>query len=662
MPSGLTYPNDRQVVYDHDILYRRTSIAEGGSSIAHWSFFGPERVAELKLGEASQGNSVLVCTHLNNDRTKSAVQDPGDIPEWGNASSDRLGYDGAGRMITKRYLHPALDPNGHYADTAAVVGFTTAYDLASNKVYERHLLAENRSHLYPGLDSMNRLRQYQRGTLHYDETTGAVTVQTPITLPGTDQDRTYDLDGLGNWRRTDYTRVLTPTMTEDHREVRQHNYLNQITRFDGTPVSYDHGNNTGDEGHRGNGNIVDDGTRLYMYDALNRLKEVRKKDGGARIATYTYDALGRRIRKLVENGGILGDPSLDGTTDYLYTGVRCIEERDLAGAPPPDAVLRHYVWGQYVDELIQQREFDGSPTDYYLLSDLLYRSVALVDTSAAFVEVYDTDAYGNTLVFSGPGPNAMWFTEDDETTDTATCRFVFTGREYDAETQIYCYRARYYIPAIGRFLSRDPAGHADGLNGYQYAGGNPGLSLDSPGTATITALPDRVDSCRWHDKSLPGDAVGLLAIFPFPRPLFSFKCSPGPKCEGFTLSCNIIVSMAIFVDVQKAESRGADKAGVYGHEQRHLNALQKNLGKYVVEEEKKTYPDLASCKAAARDAESKFQGAFQANWEMWADNKHQDKGEFPKGGDAPYPPIGTMPPPQPGGRTKGPSEGVELYA
>jgi hypothetical protein len=47
-------------------------------------------------------------------------------------------------------------------------------------------------------------------------------------------------------------------------------------------------------------------------------------------------------------GGLPGD--LDNvTTDYLYSGVQCVEERDGS-----DAVQRQYVWGLYVDELIQQ--------------------------------------------------------------------------------------------------------------------------------------------------------------------------------------------------------------------------------------------------------------------------------------------------------------------
>jgi YD repeat-containing protein len=69
-------------------------------------------------------------------------------------------------------------------------------------------------------------------------------------------------------------------------------------------------------------------TRSYAWDALNRLVRVNKDPGPSTtlIATYTYDALGRRIRKVVSNDGLSGNIP-NGTTDYIYQGVQCIEER-----------------------------------------------------------------------------------------------------------------------------------------------------------------------------------------------------------------------------------------------------------------------------------------------------------------------------------------------
>jgi len=198
-------------------------------------------------------------------------------PAWGNISSDRLGYDGAGRMIAKRYLAGGINGTTHaYNTPTSVAGFTTYYDYAGNKLYERQLQVENRSALYEpftsfvpqgGYDSVNRLLQYQRGTL---DSTGGLSnkgggdITTPITLAGTNKSQTYDLDGLGNWKNTVYLPVGGSSTTE----LRRHNYLNELTKFGSTPVTYDHGNNAASSDpliqQRGNGNIANDGTRIYV--------------------------------------------------------------------------------------------------------------------------------------------------------------------------------------------------------------------------------------------------------------------------------------------------------------------------------------------------------------------------------------------------------------
>jgi RHS repeat-associated protein len=56
--------------------------------------------------------------------------------------------------------------------------------------------------------------------------------------------------------------------------------------------------------------------------------------------------------------------------------------------------------------------------------------------------------------------------------------YAFTGREWDAETSLYYYRARYYDPLAARFLSEDPIRLLGGLNLYQYVSANPTGWLD----------------------------------------------------------------------------------------------------------------------------------------------------------------------------------------
>jgi len=435
----------------------------------------------------------VISPPMNNSRTHSAIQPDVTNPVWGNVSSDRLGYDGVGRMITKRFLTGGIDgDSGAYNDTTALLGFTTAFDRASNKYYERALHAESRSDLYQpfnpdgslqsGYDSADRLLQYQRGIL---ATTGGYlrqgggSVTTPITLPNTDVNRAYNLDGLGNWKTTTFSLEGGSPATE----VRQHNAVNQIIKFGTTPVLYDHGNNTGPNAARGSGNIVNDGTRAYQFDALNRLILVSKMPGTPLpIGAYVYDAFGRRIRKTISNGGLSSDVP-NGVIDYLYDGAQSIEERNGSD----NSLMRQLVWGRYIDEAVQLMTYvttgGGSLAagTYYPLQDLLYRTTALIDTTPAIVEAYDTDAYGNTLIFSAPGSGPNWWGDDAAQSDLPACEIIFCGYRYDPETQIYHVRARPYEPVLGRFVSADPADYIDGPSRYQYVRSSPINAVDPMG-------------------------------------------------------------------------------------------------------------------------------------------------------------------------------------
>jgi RHS repeat-associated protein len=58
--------------------------------------------------------------------------------------------------------------------------------------------------------------------------------------------------------------------------------------------------------------------------------------------------------------------------------------------------------------------------------------------------------------------------------------YTYTGREFDSESGLYYYRARFYDPTTGRFLQKDPIGYkGSGVNLYTYAFSNP-INLNDP--------------------------------------------------------------------------------------------------------------------------------------------------------------------------------------
>ena len=65
----------------------------------------------------------------------------------------------------------------------------------------------------------------------------------------------------------------------------------------------------------------------------------------------------------------------------------------------------------------------------------------------------------------------------------------FTGKEFDADSNLYYYAARYYDPYIGRFTQRAPIG--DGVNWYAYTHNNLLQFID----------PDRLRDLKPHEKT-----------------------------------------------------------------------------------------------------------------------------------------------------------------
>jgi len=180
-------------------------------------------------------------------------------------------------------------------------------------------------------------------------------------------------------------------------------------------------------------------------DAIQWSGGVPGSGGGAdwEQITYTYDPSGRRIAKDVD--GVV--------TKYVYDGDQCIAEYDAN-----DVLLRKYVHGPCIDEprsaSLRAGSFcmieaaGGYAGTYYYHFDALGSVVALSDAGGDTVQVYEYDVYGQAAASDPNHPN----------------RFMFTGREFDAETGLYYYRARYYNAAIGRFLQTDPIGYGDGMN------------------------------------------------------------------------------------------------------------------------------------------------------------------------------------------------------
>jgi RHS repeat-associated protein len=185
------------------------------------------------------------------------------------------------------------------------------------------------------------------------------------------------------------------------------------------------------------------------------------------VVNYSYDVLGRRSSRTVAGGG---DPGSTNTEFYVYTGNQVVADLD-----EPGQLIRSYVWGPGIDNLLSMTVYGTEETNtYYALTDHLNTVHALIDTSGQIVERYEYDAWGRVLgVYDASGAELAQSAIGN--------RYLWQGREYDFETGLYYFRARWYDPVVGRWLSNDLIGISGGLNQYVFCGNNPRNFIDPLG-------------------------------------------------------------------------------------------------------------------------------------------------------------------------------------
>jgi RHS repeat-associated protein len=211
------------------------------------------------------------------------------------------------------------------------------------------------------------------------------------------------------------------------------NGFNQYTAVGAVTPTYD-----------GNGNLTFDGTFTYGYDAESRLTSVAQS--GTPIATYAYDAQGRRKSKTV--GATTTNYLLDPSNRALF---------DYDGSS--GQIARWYSFGSGLNEVLNQVNVSANT-----------RTTFIPDTQGSIIGTLDSGSGAITKT------GYQVFGESPSTAGT----FRYTGARIDAETNgLYDFRARMYSAALGRFLQPDPIGFSGGTNLYAYVNNDP-LNLTDP--------------------------------------------------------------------------------------------------------------------------------------------------------------------------------------
>ncbi len=218
----------------------------------------------------------------------------------------------------------------------------------------------------------------------------------------------YAHDQLG--RRTQVIGSFARTGLPGAVSSTSYDAANELTNWNGITLSYDQ-----------NGNMLADGDHTLTWDARSQVSSVNG-------IGLQYDAFGRRSTNLFG-------------TSFLFDGPNAVQE--FSGGTVTD----NSITGD-VDETFNRSDSSGT---FMPLRDGLGSTIALVNSSGSVTTSYSFDPFGNTS-FSGAG---------------STNPFQYAGRENELDG-LYYYRARYYDPLLGRFVSEDPIGFAGGMNKYAY--------------------------------------------------------------------------------------------------------------------------------------------------------------------------------------------------
>jgi RHS repeat-associated protein len=218
-----------------------------------------------------------------------------------------------------------------------------------------------------------------------------------------------------------------------------------------------------------NGNLHDDGTNIYDWDAEDRLVQITYP-GSGNNTQLAYDPLGRCVA-IVENGT---SPPVSGnaTKQFVWCGNERCEERDNTGA----VVKQFFDFGQTIG---------GSA--FYYFTDHLWSVRELTNSSGAVHSEYAYDPYGRATKISGTGDSDL----------------QYAGYYMHSRSALHLLTYRAYSANLGRFINRDPSEDDDNpmSNLYVYADNDPIDLIDADGYAPMIppAGPAPNSGRRQHD-------------------------------------------------------------------------------------------------------------------------------------------------------------------
>ena len=425
------------LTYDEGVngIGRRTGMQDGSGQTT-WKYDARGRVVEEQRTVLGEGTFTFRYAYDAADRLVRLTYPDGEVV--------RTDYDWQGPvgLVSETYGQTladqlAYDAWGHVTQMQLGNGVTVsyAYDPLNGRL--QRIKADNVQDLHYAYDAGGNVTEIDNALLGttqrytYDGLDRLVSAETLI--EGTKQSETYQYDAVGNL-------LQKGNVTYTYGDPARPSAVTALSN--GTRFTYDT-----------NGNVIqktESGETLqFAYDSENRLVEVVRiplivSAGKATltlapetVARMVYDGDGQRVKATFDGvstvmlgGGLYERTGLTDTKYYLIGGIRVAMRRGPAGQA-------------------------GTLT--YLFTDHLGSTVAT--QSGKSVQRMDYGPWGE--IRSGTLPTER----------------LYTGQRWDDALGLYFYNARYYDPALGRFIQPDTIvpdyGNPQALNRYAYVYNNP---------------------------------------------------------------------------------------------------------------------------------------------------------------------------------------------
>lgn len=471
-PTLARAPDGSETLYGYDEGGRLQNVAlrnlPGRTALA-WAVKDVGYDAKGQRAWIEQGNGVAVfySYEATTDRlaemlsTRAYQRDSDGVPE-----------PAATQAAPLQHLLYAYDPVGNIVEIE---------DLAQDKVFNEGVVEPRRLYEYDALYRLVAAKSRE----HAGQTLGGAQYEAPAALPQSlpaDADmqdlrgytQRYEYDPVGNivrmrhvaqgggWTRDyvyDYQRaglgIASAWPASSHPGNSNRLYSTRLANASAAEL-YE---------HDPAGNILAlPSIASIVWDHENRPETMRI---GSVDAHYRYDGVGERVRKFIDKGNV--------KEERLYLGGFEIFRRWVGGALD----LRRDTVHVADDErgvLLVETEKDSSgaaapgktPVLRYQLDDHLHSACLEADEAGIPISYEEYHPYGTTALH--------W-----KNIGLSQKRYRHSGLERDEESGLGYHSARYYLPWLGRWLSADPVGLADGPNLYAYGRSSPSCRHDRNG-------------------------------------------------------------------------------------------------------------------------------------------------------------------------------------